>query len=131
MDAGDVFLYHKTTNRLVYENAVRMRPGNEDVLLFNEAGEITESTVANVAFEIDGMLCTPPVRCGLLPGTHRAWLLDHGKVRESVVTLEQALRASAVYLLNSVRGIHRVRIVSSEQPRSANQCAADECPLAR
>ena len=121
VDAGDVFLYHKTTHRLVYENAVRMHPGNEDVLLFNEAGEITESTVANVAVEIDGVLCTPPLRCGLLPGTHRAWLLDRGDVRESVVTFEQALRAPAVYLLNSVRGIHRVKIISSEKPSSLNQ----------
>jgi para-aminobenzoate synthetase/4-amino-4-deoxychorismate lyase len=104
----------------VYENAVRMHPGTEDVLLFNEAGEVTESTVANVAFEIDGVLCTPPLHCGVLPGTHRAWLLDRGEVRERVVTCEQALRVSAVYLLNSVRGIHRVSIVPSEQPRSAN-----------
>ena len=121
VDAGDVFLYHKTTHRLVYENAVRMHPGNEDVLLFNEAEEITESTVANVAFEIDGVLRTPPVHCGLLPGTHRAWLLDRGDVRESVVTLEQALCAPAVYLLNSVRGIHRVKIISSEKPSSPKQ----------
>jgi para-aminobenzoate synthetase/4-amino-4-deoxychorismate lyase len=131
VDAGDVFLYHKITHRRVYENAVRMCPGNEDVLLFNEAGEITESTVANVAFEIDGLLCTPPLHCGLLPGTYRAWLLDRGWVHESVVGIEQALRATAVYLLNSVRGMHRIRIVSSEEPRPPNRRMQDIYPFVR
>jgi para-aminobenzoate synthetase/4-amino-4-deoxychorismate lyase len=110
----DVFLYHKTTRRGVYEDALRSRPGSEDVLLFNDAGQITESTVANVAFEIDGEWCTPPIRCGLLPGTHRAYLLDRGKLRERIVPLEEALRVENVYLLNSVRGIRRVRIIPPE-----------------
>ena len=43
-------------------------PGYDDVLLFNEKGEVTESTIANMAVEIEGKLCTPPVQCGLLPG---------------------------------------------------------------
>jgi para-aminobenzoate synthetase/4-amino-4-deoxychorismate lyase len=111
VDAGDVFLYHKTTNRMVYENAMRAQPNHSDVLLFNEDGEITESTIANVAVEMDGVLCTPPVRCGLLPGTLRAAMLARGELCERVVTVEQARRAAAVYLLNSVRGMHPVRII--------------------
>jgi para-aminobenzoate synthetase/4-amino-4-deoxychorismate lyase len=108
-----VFLYHKTTLRRVYEDAVRASPGHEDVLLFNEKDEVTESTIANVAFELDGRLCTPPVRCGLLPGTLRAVLLQRGELCERIVTRAQALAAPAVYLLNSVRGIHRVRIAGA------------------
>lgn len=112
VDAGDVFLYHKTTHRQVYEHALQACPGSTDVLLFNEKGEVTESTVANVAFALDGVLSTPPVSCGLLPGTHRAVLLASGKLRERIVTREQALGASAVYLLNAVRGIHQVRLAA-------------------
>lgn len=112
IDSGNVFLYHKTTRRGVYEDAVRSRPGHNDVLLFNEAGEITESTVANVAVEIDGVLHTPPVTCGLLPGTQRAWLLDHGRLRERVLCIQEALESTNVYLLNSVRGMRKVRILT-------------------
>ncbi len=121
VDADDVFLYHKTTNRRVYEKALESRPGHKDVLLFNEAGEVTESTVANVAFENNGILYTPPVRCGLLPGTYRRWLLDNGTVREGVVTIEQVLRAGEIFLLNSVRGMHRIKIVSREEPEKHDQ----------
>lgn len=114
VESRDVFLYHKTTRRLVYEDALRTRPGSEDVLLFNESGQITESTVANVAVEIDGVLCTPPVRCGLLPGTQRAELIDHGLLEERAISIQEALQSPNIYLLNSVRGMHKVHIRDGE-----------------
>ncbi|MDQ5910050.1 MAG: para-aminobenzoate synthetase / 4-amino-4-deoxychorismate lyase [Pseudomonadota bacterium] len=110
VDIREVFLYHKTTRRGVYEAAVRQCPGSDDVLLFNAAGQITESTIANVAVEIDGVRYTPPVRCGLLPGTLRAALLDSGQLQERIISIREALNSPNVYLLNSVRGMHRVRV---------------------
>ena len=52
----------------------------DDVLLWNEKEEITESCIANIVAEIDGDLFTPPVDSGLLAGTFREWLLDQGKI---------------------------------------------------
>lgn len=112
IDRDDVFLYHKTTRRGVYEDAVRSRPGFADVLLHNDAGEITESTIANVAVESGGILYTPPVRCGLLPGVQRARLLESGAIRERVIRLEEVLSGPDVYLMNAVRGMRKVRVVS-------------------
>jgi len=111
VDSSDVFLYHKTTHRRVYDDALKACPGFGDVLLFNEKGEITESTIANVVVESHGGLWTPPVRCGLLPGTYRAWLLDRKQVRERTITIEEILHSPNVYLANSVRGMHRVKVV--------------------
>jgi para-aminobenzoate synthetase/4-amino-4-deoxychorismate lyase len=108
IDAGDPFLYHKTTNRAAYEKALASRPGVSEVLLFNERHELTESTVANLIVQLDGSLVTPPVRCGLLPGTARARLLEDGKVRERVVTIDELARASGLWLVNSVRGMHTI-----------------------
>ena len=105
VDRTNVFLYHKTTCRRVYESAQADFPGNDDVILFNEDGEATESTIANLAVEIDGALCTPPVECGLLPGTARAELLARGVLRERRITLEELHTAARVFLLNSVRGL--------------------------
>jgi para-aminobenzoate synthetase/4-amino-4-deoxychorismate lyase len=111
-DRRDVFLYHKTSVRSVYESALRQRPGCSDVLLFNEAGEVTETTVANVAVEIGGVRYTPPVRCGLLPGTQRAVLLERGELRERVIRIEELREHPRVFLLNSVRGLHAVSVKS-------------------
>ncbi len=113
VDARNVFLYHKTTCRHMYEEAVRLCSPSEDVLLFNQAGEITESTVANVAVEIDGVLYTPPVQCGLLAGTYRAWLLDQQRLQERVISCTEVLHSPNVYLLNAIRGMQKIRIVSA------------------
>jgi branched-subunit amino acid aminotransferase/4-amino-4-deoxychorismate lyase len=72
-------------------------------LLWNERGEITETCIANVVVQLDGELITPPVKCGLLAGTFRAWLLDQKQVREAVITVEDLRRSEHIYLINSVR----------------------------
>ena len=105
VDAANPFLYHKTTNREVYEDAIASRPGFSDVILFNQRKEVTETTIANVVVDIGGELFTPPIACGLLPGTYRAWLLRHGKVHERVISVDELMNANGLYLMNSVRGI--------------------------
>ena len=103
IDSGDVFLYHKTSRRAIYEAARAARPGWDDVILWNERGEITESCTANVVIDLDGALITPPIECGVLGGTLRAWLLDQGQLAERVITIEMLRSARRIYLINSVR----------------------------
>lgn len=114
VDSADVFLFHKTTNRSVYDAALEACRGFDDVLLFNERGEITETTIANVAIEIDGTLWTPPVDCGLLGGTYRAWLLDRGRIREKTIRLEDVFQNPILYLMNAVRGLQKSSAVLSK-----------------
>jgi para-aminobenzoate synthetase/4-amino-4-deoxychorismate lyase len=109
VDSTDRFLFHKTTRRAVYES--RLEPDVDDVLLWNERGELTESTIANVVVELDGVLVTPPVEAGLLPGTLRAELVAGGKVAERVVSIDDLARSTGLWLVNSVRGWRRAVIV--------------------
>jgi para-aminobenzoate synthetase/4-amino-4-deoxychorismate lyase len=111
IDSRNVFLYHKTTERQVYDAALQIQPGRSNILLFNEAGEVTETAIANVAFEIDGILYTPPTHCGLLPGTCRAHLLKQGILRERVIRVEEALQNPNMYLMNAVRGLQPTELV--------------------
>jgi para-aminobenzoate synthetase/4-amino-4-deoxychorismate lyase len=104
VDSSDIFLFHKTTARQVYDDARAACPAAEDVVLFNERGEITESTIANIVVDIDGGLFTPPVSCGLLGGTLRAELLANGVIRERVITVEMLTQCRQIHLVNSVRG---------------------------
>lgn len=104
IDRTDPFLYHKTTLRQVYEEARAQGGPAEDVILFNEQGQVTESCIANVAVEIDGRWLTPPVECGLLGGVMRAELLARGELHEHVVGVAELKAASQVKLFNSVRG---------------------------
>jgi branched-subunit amino acid aminotransferase/4-amino-4-deoxychorismate lyase len=102
IDPSDEFLYHKTTNRAVYERA--RRPDCDDVILWNPASEVTETTIANLVVEVHLRRVTPPVSCGLLPGTLRAELLATGQIGEARVTMEELKGAAHFWLVNSVRG---------------------------
>ncbi len=112
VSSDNVFLYHKTTNRNVYRNAFSESSGLNDVLLYNERDEITESTIANVGFEKDGKLFTPPVKCGLLAGTYRQQLLEQGIIEEKIIYRNQLNEFDNIYLINSVRGRYKVRIIT-------------------
>ena len=103
VDSGDCFLYHKTTNRPEYEKAMARRNGCDDVLLYNERGEITETCIANVVVLFGKKLITPPLACGLLGGTMRANLLARHAIIEGVVLKRDLKRATAIFTINSVR----------------------------
>ena len=103
VDSNNLFLYHKTTNRQVYETAKAAFPDCDDVLLWNERGEITETCIGNIVVELNGELLTPPVKCGLLAGTFRADLLEKGKIREEIITMEMLKYSDRIYIINSVQ----------------------------
>ena len=111
IDAADVFLYHKTTRRDVYERARASRPDVDTVILWNAAGEITEATEFNVVMEVDGRRVTPPVDSGLLSGTLRAELIERGEIAEQRITIDQLRGAPRLWLMNSVRGMVEARLV--------------------
>ena len=103
IDSRDEFLRHKTSRREVYERALAQHPAAQDVLLWNERRELTETCSANIVLEIDGQRLTPPLSSGLLPGTYRAHLLERGEIEECVVPVAFLERASNIFLINSVR----------------------------
>jgi branched-subunit amino acid aminotransferase/4-amino-4-deoxychorismate lyase len=110
VDRTSVFLYHKTTNRSVYERARASRPAADAVILWNDAGEITEATESNVVIVRNGVKITPPIACGLLPGLKRAELLESGEIVEGRISKEDLLAADEIWLINSVRGWMRAAL---------------------
>lgn len=118
VDESDLFLYHKTTRRDVYDKFRRAHPDGDDVLLWNQRGELTESTLANLVIKMNGHLYTPPIQCGLLGGVFRRHLLGRGKIRERVLTRTDLRRAERVFLINSVRGWIPVGLLSRNRKKS-------------
>ncbi len=110
VDRSSLFLYHKTTHRAVYEAARASAADFDEALLWNKQGEVTEFVTGNVVARIRGKLVTPPVACGLLGGVFRQHLLDRKEVREGILRVEDLARCSALYHINSVRGMRRARL---------------------
>jgi para-aminobenzoate synthetase/4-amino-4-deoxychorismate lyase len=117
VDSGNVFLFHKTTRRDVYEAARATQSDCDDVILWNARGEITESTIANVVVELNGQRSTPPIECGLLPGTFRADLIECGLIHERVISKEELFAAPHVWLINSVRGWLECQLITIPSPK--------------
>lgn len=111
VDPEDVWLFHKTTRRRPYDRRKDRRPDVDDVVLVNTRGEVTESTIANLAVRIGDRWVTPPLDAGLLPGTYRAVLVRDGTLVERPVPVDELLGAEEVALISSVRGWRRAEVV--------------------
>jgi para-aminobenzoate synthetase/4-amino-4-deoxychorismate lyase len=103
VDSSNRFLFHKTTRRDFYVG--------DDIIFWNERGEIMESSIANVVVRIGDQLFTPPVESGLLAGTFRNDLIARGKIKERVITIDDLRSADQIFLINSVRKWMRAELV--------------------
>lgn len=113
VSSQDRFLFHKTTNREFYmrEYASAQKRKLDDVLFFNERGELTEGTIHNVFVVKNGVWRTPQLTCGLLPGILRAEILKtNGNACEAILRKQDLRNADAIYLCNSVRGVYSAQI---------------------
>lgn len=104
------FLFHKTTNRDVYEGFQMNNPDFQDVLLWNEEGFITEFTNGNVVVKINGDLYTPPVESGLLAGTFRQELIRKKEIKVENISKADLNNAEEIWFINSVRGKLKVNL---------------------
>lgn len=111
IDPEDPRFRHKTVERSIYDDAVPSCSGAHDVLLWNNRGEVTESKIANIVVSLGGVLYTPPVSSGLLPGCFRAELLEAGRIKERLITLSDLRVAESISLINSVRGMWPARLL--------------------
>jgi para-aminobenzoate synthetase/4-amino-4-deoxychorismate lyase len=111
--SDDPFLRHKTTWRPAQDAAKEdaRRRDCFEALLGNERGELTEGWRTNLFVERDGVMWTPPVASGLLPGILRSRLVSEGRVRERAIAVEEIHTADAIYVGNSARGLLKASLV--------------------
>ncbi|MBZ5710290.1 aminotransferase class IV [Nannocystis pusilla] len=101
----------KTANYLPNIQALRqaLAAGDDEAILINPAGVVAEGATSNVFAVLQGVVYTPPVDTGILPGITRAAVLDlAGKLgisaQESALHPFDVRCADEVFLTSSVRG---------------------------
>ncbi len=111
LDPSDWRLAHKTSDRGFYEDALSAANGMgaSEAILVRHDGLVTEGSFTNIFVERDGILLTPPVSLGLLPGVLREYLIEKGRAREAELTLDDL--AEGFQLGNAVRGLFAARIL--------------------
>ncbi len=105
VDADDIRLRHKTTDRRFYDAA---RHGVFEVVFTHPDGALTEGSFTNVFVQDGGMLLTPPLSRGLLGGVLRDELIDTGKAREADLRADDL--AFGFFIGNSLRGLLPARL---------------------
>jgi len=84
--------------------------GADDAIFLDTAGHVSEATASNLFAVIDGVLVTPPLSCGVLPGITRAIVLDLAPTLglsavEREMTEPELALASELFLTSSIREI--------------------------
>jgi branched-chain amino acid aminotransferase len=99
--------------------------GADDALILNSAGRVASSTIANIFLEKEGMLFTPALAEGILPGVMRAAVIRAAKhigiqVKERQVKPADMVNADGLFLTNSLRFIRPVAMLDGKRyaPRS-------------
>ncbi len=106
IDSRQVLQGHKTTVRQVYDRAlseIAALPAVFDTVFVNERGEVAEGARSTVFVEREGVLLTPPVTSGALPGVLRAELIASGRAKETVLFPDDLV--SGFWLGNALRGL--------------------------
>lgn len=107
--ADDWRLRHKTSDRAFYDDT-RRAAGAFEVVLLRPDGQVTEGSFTNVFVERGGVLLTPPLSAGLLPGVLRARLLAEGRAVEAALTSGDL--ASGFFIGNALRGLIPAQLVA-------------------
>ncbi|MGE5404632.1 MAG: aminotransferase class IV [Candidatus Saccharibacteria bacterium] len=110
--SSDITARYKTFNRLLLELECEraVNEGFGDVLFLNENMQVTETSKHNIFMFMEGVICTPSLNCGLLPGIGRVKLMrlihENGtEVQEGFYSLDEILKADEIFVINSVRGV--------------------------
>lgn len=88
--------------------------GVDEVLFCNREGHLTEGSFTTLFVEKGGTLLTPSGP-GLLPGVLRAEMLSQKKAMTAMLTLNDLLSADQIWVGNSLRGLMRATLISSER----------------
>ena len=90
---------HKYENREELHNLFLQKDIADDIIIVKN-GLITDTSIANIAIEIDGIWFTP--KTPLLYGTTRQRYLDNSKLKELDISIEMLQSANKIGLLNAM-----------------------------
>jgi para-aminobenzoate synthetase/4-amino-4-deoxychorismate lyase len=105
--SDDWRLRHKTSDRGFYDRP-RRDSGAFEVVFFDAEDRLTEGSFTNVFVERDGLLLTPPLARGLLPGVLRGRLIDESRAVEADLTAADL--AGGFFIGNALRGLMPARL---------------------
>jgi branched-chain amino acid aminotransferase len=111
------------------ENVVALarakQEGAIEAVFANTRGELCECTGSNVFVVVDGVVLTPPVGSGLLPGITRELTIEWGRgagvdVREEALPLDVLQTADEVFITSSTKDVLPIHAVDDRTLPESN-----------
>jgi para-aminobenzoate synthetase/4-amino-4-deoxychorismate lyase len=105
LNSQNVYLYHKTDCRELYDREFKEAQSHnfDEVIFLNEKDEVCEGAITSIFIKTGSCWFTPPVSCGLLPGTWRKQQIIELKAECKILYLEDIKNADEVIIGNSLR----------------------------
>ncbi len=112
LPANEPLAQFKNTNKLpqILARAEADAAGADEALLLNTQGRVVEGTTSNLFWVRGGVVCTPSLATGVLPGVTRLAVLEicralHLPTRQSAPRPKELLSAQGVFLAMSSWGV--------------------------
>jgi branched-chain amino acid aminotransferase len=101
------------------DNVIALRYAHErgaaEAILANSVGDLCEGTGSNVFVGVEGVLRTPPVSSGCLPGITRELVVEWlGDVDEAPLPVTALAAADEAFLASSTRDVQPIRAVNGK-----------------
>ncbi|MDD6373318.1 MAG: aminotransferase class IV [Bifidobacteriaceae bacterium] len=121
------FTLRKTLNYgdCIFEKRAARRDGVDEPIFLNSHGLVTEGATSSVFAVLGdpaqylggrgGVVVTPPVRDGLLPGVMRRYVMQGWRVEERSLTLDDLCAAQEMFVTNSLMVAMPVRSLRDER----------------
>jgi len=112
LPTGETLAHFKTCNKLpqILARAEADAAGADEALLLNSDGCVIEASSSNLFWLDHGVVCTPPLVSGVLPGVTRAVVLEICQqlglsIRETNASLAELRQTGGLFLSLSTLGI--------------------------
>lgn len=108
IDSNEPRYRHKTTSRGHLQVHLTENPDYDEVILFNERGEVASFCNGNLIAKIDGQWVTPPVESGCLDGIGLWKFSQENEVDRRPIQVQELSQATQILLTNAVVGAREV-----------------------
>lgn len=108
------FKSHHYANNIVARFEVPSLASLEGFFL-NDQGYVAEGITSNIFWVTDGIIYTPALSTGILPGITRAHVMTLAPVIEGTFTKEDMLRADECFITTSIQELIPIRAVGDKQ----------------
>lgn len=99
--------------------------GADEVVILNQAGEVTEAAVSNIGFVRGGVVVTPPMSAGILGGITRELVLGRVAAKAGLTAREETIRPAdfaaldECFLLSTTKDVTPVGAIDGTKFRVA------------